>query len=209
MSSAVDLMPTACRMRLGHRSWVRGWLVIYGVAAAVLLLAITATEIREQSLKLSVAALQKKVDFSVEQRRKAIALGEEIGLYEQALQHQDNLGLPIRVTTALRELGACTPESVTLTSLNMVPRLVRERSVKPNEPAVENQWLVFELRGVAPSDTDLAQFVATLEADPLFTSTAVDYTTQTEIRGRVAREFGVTCEISLSRRFELADGGRP
>ena len=200
-------MPTSCRLKLGHSSWVRRWCVIYGITVAAVLVLIGGTEIREQAMKLSVASLQKEVDYSVEQRKKAEALTGEIVLYQQALQHHENLALPLRVTTALGVLAECTPETVTLTSLSMVPRLVRQRSVKPNEKAQEQQWLVFELRGVAPSDTDLARFVATLEEHVLFSSTAVDYTTQTQIRGSDAREFGVTCEISLSRRFQLSDGG--
>jgi hypothetical protein len=84
---------------------------------------------------------------------------------------------------------------------------VRDRAVKPGEPGSEKHSLLFELRGIAPSDTDLAQLVAALETNPLFTAASVDFTTQTAIYGTPAREFGVTCEISLDRKFVFAEGG--
>ena len=105
---------------------------------------------------------------------------------------------------ALRAVASCTPESVTLTSLTMLPKTERERVTKPGEPEIKRRWLLFELRGISPSDTDLAQFLASLESDEVFTRATVDYTTEKDIYGIEAREFGITCEISLERDFILA-----
>lgn len=207
MTQIVDLMPESCRVRLGRRAWVRGWIVRYVVAATVLGVAIVGTEIREQTKQARVASLQEQVDFSVEQKKKADELQAQIVSYDRALDQHDALALPLPVGVALRTLASCTPESVTFTSLIMLPKTVRERGVKPGEPGTENRWMLFELRGVAPSDTDLAQFLAQLEANTVFSRATIDYTTQKDIHGVDAREFGITCEIALEREFVLAEGG--
>lgn len=205
MSAPVDLMPLECRIRLGQRSRRRGWALSYvGVTTAVVLVSL-GLEVREQSKRSAVAALQKQVDFSVEQRRKADVLTAAIESFELALEQHDTLALPLSVSTAISTLAAATPESVTFTSLSMVPKLVRDRAAKPGEPGTESRWLVFELRGLAPSDTDLAQLVGAIESSVLFTNASVDYTTQTEVYGVTAREFGVTCEIELERRFLIVE----
>jgi len=205
----IDLMPEECRIRLGHRSWVRRWAAGYAAAVVVLGLLVIGTEIREQAKRSSAAALQKQVDFSVEQRHKAELLTAKIAALDAALEQHDALALPVPVVVALRALGACTPETVTLTSLSMIPRIVRERSAIPGQKSSEDRWLLFELRGVAPSDTDLAQLLAALESSPLFSTASVDFTTQTTVRGAVAREFGVTCQIELEREFVFEKGGTP
>lgn len=209
MSQVIDLMPEACRIRLGRRAWVRGWIVRYTVAAIALVVVISGTEIREQAKRSRVAALQKQVDFSVEQKKKAEALQAKIAAYEAALDQHDALALPLTVGTALQTLASCTPVSVTLTSLAMLPKTVRDRTVKPGEQGKENRWLLFELRGVSPSDTDLAQFLAALESDVIFSRATVDYTTQKDIYGIEAREFGITCEIDLERDFVFDEGVTP
>jgi len=201
----IDLMPEECRVRLGHRSWVRRWAASYIAAVVVLGLLVVGTEIREQAKRSRAATLQKQVDFSVEQKQKAELLNAKIKALDAALSQHDALALPVPVVVALRALGACTPESVTLTSLSMIPRLERERATVPGKKSLEKRWLLFELRGVAPSDTDLAQFLAALETSPLFSTASVDFTTQAVVRGATAREFGVPCQIALERDFEFEE----
>ena len=209
MTPEIDLMPEECRVRLGRRSWVRRWVAGYAAAAVVLALLVIGTEIREQAKRSSAAALQKQVDYSVEQRQKAELLTAKIEALDAALEQHDALALPVPVVVALRTLGACTPETVTLTSLSMIPRIVRERASIPGKKSSEDRWLLFELRGVAPSDTDLAQFLAALETSPLFSTASVDFTTRTTVRGAVAREFGMTCQIALERDFVFENGVAP
>jgi len=204
VSQLIDLMPEECRVRLGRRAWVRGWIVRYTVCAAVLGVLIVGTEIREHAKRAKVATLQKQVDFSVEQKQRADGLQAKITTLEAALARHDELALPLQVGVALRAVASCTPESVTLTSLTMLPKTERQRIVRPGEPEQTKRWLLFELRGVSPSDTDLAQFLAALESDEVFTRATVDYTTEQDIYGIEAREFGITCEISLERDFVVA-----
>lgn len=203
----INLIPADCRERLGRKSRVRAWILRYATSAVILAVLIVGAEVREQSWRLRVADLQEQVDFTVEQRHKAQLIEAKIAAFDAALEQHETLALPIEVTRAMETLGASTPDAVTLTSLTMVPRLVRSRAVKPGEPGSEKRSLLFELRGIAPSDTDLAQLVAALETNPLFTTASVDFTSQTDIYGTPAREFGVTCEIALDRDFVFADGG--
>lgn len=206
---AVDLMPAACRERLGRKSRVRAWALRYAALAAALAVLIVATEVREQSRRLRVADLQKQVDFTVEQRRKADAISARIDEFDAALAQHERLALPLSVTAVIETLAAATPDAVTFTTLSMTPKLVRHRSIKPGEPGAEERFILFEIRGLAPSDTDLARLVAELETNPLFTNASIDFTTQTDVYGAPAREFGVTCEISLERRFVLAEEAAP
>jgi hypothetical protein len=205
----VDLMPASCRERLGRKSRVRAWALRYAGVAAVLAVLIIATEVREQSWRLRVADLQEQVDFTVEQRRKADVISAKITTIEEALAQHERLALPLAATKAIETVADATPESVTFTTLAMTPKLVRHRSIKPGEPGSEERLLLFELRGLAPSDTDLAQLVAAIETNPLFTTASIDYTSQTDVYGREARDFGVTCEISLERDFVFAGETAP
>ncbi len=201
MSQLIDLMPESCRVRLGRKAWVRGWVVRYSVTAVAIVVLGVAAEVREQARRVRAGALQKQVDFSVEQKKKADALQKEIASYTAALDQHNALALPLPVGVAIRTLGSCTPERVTLTSLAMLPKIVRDRAAKPGEPASESRWLLLEIRGVAPSDADVASFLAALEDNHLFSRAAMDYTTQKQILGVDAREFGISCEIALERDF--------
>jgi len=103
-----------------------------------------------------------------------------------------------------------TPESTSLKSLAISPRqeraTARSRGAKAGPAEEPRRKLVVEIEGVAPTDGDMAAFVAGLEKHPLFLRVAVDYARKAELRGREAREFAVTCEIDLGSRYVFGGG---
>lgn len=214
MTQAMDLMPESCRRRIGRKRRMRRWIGGYIAAALVFACAVTALRVQARGLGEEVAQLKELVDLDANQRREADALGVRIADARLQLDRQSRLSLPVRVGDVISIIGRQMPESVSLTSLAFTPRVektsARQRtapSAKPSQGEEPQRRLMIEVEGIAPNDIDMSVFVAGLEACPLFRHVAVDFARKAVIRTVEGREFALTCEVDLGRRYEFEPAG--
>lgn len=209
MSQLIDLMPENCRRKLGQRSEVRKWSAAYVALIAVVAVYTSLLTVMERSRLGEVRALRSQVQLDAGQRELAAALEKQIEQLEAGMRRHDLLAWPVRMGDVVTALGQATPDSVSLTSLNVTPRQERvagrTRGAETDERPEAGRRMVIEIKGHAPDDMHVASFVAGLEGHPLFRRIAVDYTRQTELRGNSAREFGLSCEIDASQRYTFVD----
>ncbi len=119
-----------------------------------------------------------------------------------------DLGSRIKVLDVLAELERVTPESVALTKLSLETRELKvpvktlyegrspidARSARKNtERTVKRLLLV--IKGLSPTDVDVANFIGQMSASPVFEDVNMGYTRNVEFHGRRAREFQASCYI--------------
>lgn len=215
MSALIDLMPEACRRRIGRKRRARRWLAAYVATAVALTASIAGLRVHARGQRAEVDRLREVVDLDADQRRQATGLEARIGEARLQLDRQERLSLPVRVGDVVALIGKEMPDSVSLTALAFTPRMdkagSRSRAAAAGAPgggakpaASEPQKrLIVELSGISPNDIDMAGFVAGLEASPLFKHVAVDFARKSVIRGVEGREFAITCEVDLGKRYEF------
>ncbi len=124
-------------------------------------------------------------------------------LHEQ-LQSQDQvfamIGRPIEMTRVLTTLQEAMPQDMSILDLSVKTEVIKPKTLagKLQEEKGSNRSLKLDLQGVAPSDTDLASFLAKLTAKPFFSDVALVYSKPLTQSGHNMREFEVTFALKLS-----------
>jgi hypothetical protein len=70
-------------------------------------------------------------------------------------------------------------------------------AAKQQQERSTNRRVKMRMQGVAPTDSDLASFLAKLTAKPFFSAVAVTYSRPRSEDGHVMREFEVTFVLDL------------
>lgn len=149
----------------------------------------------------------------VQTRSELKMLDEQLRLKKQLEQQgivQSRVGLQVDVTRllgelehlmgpdmALLELAAETQETVQAPKVNNNRSTVVNKSAKPETPAIVQRKLKLKLVGIAPSDVDVANFLAGLTNKPYFDQVAMTYAKDRVQEGRMTREFQLTFLINL------------
>ena len=138
-----------------------------------------------------------------------VQLQEQLRLKGQLeLQRQivSRLGLPLETSRLLHTLDELMPKEMSLVELNIdtdehVARpAMAVRQVQQSAGAIEmDRRLNVRLVGVAPSDLDLANFLASLTGVPFFDNVTTTYSKDKTQAGHVLREFEVTFSLNLNR----------
>jgi len=138
-----------------------------------------------------------------------VQLQEQLRLKGQLeLQRQivSRLGLPLETSRLLHTLDGLMPKEMSLVELNIdtdehVARpAMAVRQVQQSAGAIEmDRRLNVRLVGVAPSDLDLANFLASLTGVPFFDNVTTTYSKDKTQAGHVLREFEVTFSLNLNR----------
>ena len=205
MSQLIDLMPDSCRQQQGQRRRIRSWLFLYGLTGLAIGMGWGSLRLAERQLEARVFAERAKVQLVAHQRIRAAQLRSRLAMLLAEQQRFNRLAWPVRIGDVIAVLWDVAPDTVTFTSISLTPRQV-SRTLKPqgeNEPQTQAK-LTIELRGVAASDAELANFLSGLESHGLFGMVAVDYSRRSRVRDVEAREFGLTCEIELKARYRFA-----
>lgn len=214
MSRAVNLMPEGCRLTLGRRERIRRWTIIY--TGAVVALAAGAWLLYQgQGARIERReALARQLREAWDRNEEAQQLLTRSRDLNDAIDRYTRLAWPVRVSEVIDALAAELPTGVSLTSLSMTPREEGRRgrptsstkSKESSEKRLESRsFLVVELEGVSPSDSEVAGYVSALDAHPLFESVAMDYARSSKVRDAEARAFRVTATINLSREYAFVD----
>lgn len=164
-------------------------------------------ELYAQSIDAQVAAME-------DQKTEAVKLQTQQRAMLEQLRMQRGLGLPLDVTAVMGTLAKLMPATMALTDLEITtvrptpePVVVR----KPGEPAptkvkVEEPIapLKVEMVGLAPADTDVADFVGRLSGHPLFTNVKMVFSRATQAASLQAREFRIEMEVPLDCDYKPA-----
>jgi Tfp pilus assembly protein PilN len=119
---------------------------------------------------------------------------------------QQELLMPITVTQVIATLGQLMPDSHTCSKLVVratepTPRPVAAEASKTAPRSVETPVMRVEIVGLAPTDTDVANFVDQLTAHPIFEAVKLDYTRPQSVASVTAREFRIEMQIPLNRLY--------
>jgi Tfp pilus assembly protein PilN len=204
----IDFLPERVRtQRARNASLIRQGCLLAVCVLALTVLAyarqqrISAAKAELVSLKDQGANVQRQLAFRSDLERQQADLMIKKRIDEQ-------LGSRVNTLEVLAEMERLLPESIVLTSMNLeavelrIPmKPAEEKSAssarssdnRPKEKVVKRVRLIFT--GLAPSDVDLANFIAQLSAGRLFEDINMGYAKNVDFRGRSAREFQASCYV--------------
>ncbi|MFA6133709.1 MAG: PilN domain-containing protein [Phycisphaerae bacterium] len=141
------------------------------------------------------AAIHKQMSFrqDLERQQADLMIKKRI---------DDQLGSRVNALEVLAEMERLLPETIFLTNLNLeaksvpVPVKPADRSASAGlggERITKRVQLTFT--GLAPTDVDLANFIAQMSACKLFEDVSMGYSRNVEYRGRTVREFQASCYV--------------
>ncbi len=129
-------------------------------------------------------------------------LKQLVELHNQ-LKGQDKIfgiiGRPIEMTRILTTLDELMPADMGLLDLAVMTEEVKAETLaaKAQQERGTNRRVKMRMQGVAPTDSDLASFLAKLTAKPFFSNVAVTYSRPRQEDGHAMREFEVTFALDL------------
>jgi Tfp pilus assembly protein PilN len=209
MNNEIDFLPSAIKVdRARRRSLKRQiWLVVFVIAGLTGLAHVRQGQIAQG--KACLAALTTQM--STVNRQLAMRTDLERQLADLMIKKRidDTLGSRANALEVLAELERTLPESIVLTSLTLEAVEVRtpvNRSLNGDAPVASGAApvpkdkvsrrvrLVFT--GMAPTDVDVANFIAQMSAGRLFEDVSMGYARNVEYRGRNVREFQASCYVA-------------
>ena len=132
---------------------------------------------------------------------------EELLELQKQLGQQDQIfvkiGRPVETTKVLGALSEMMPRDMALLGLTIetqeTPRVTGKLASRAAAEKKEtDSALRFRLHGVAPTDVDLAEFIAKLTAKPFFSQVELNYSHERQESGRVMREFEIAFAMDLT-----------
>jgi hypothetical protein len=136
-----------------------------------------------------------------------LSLREELRDREQIIA---SLGFPVDMTRLLQTLDSVMPKEMSMTDFDcnieetqkqQTTAIAAAPSQQPPTPQYDRRLKV-KLVAVAPSDVDLANFLAGLTDVPFFDQVGVTYSHYKSDQGHVFREFEVTFSMDLNQSAE-------
>lgn len=209
MDDRIDFLPKYIKIRRARRQSFKRqtWLAIMaavglGVLAYVRESMVTQAKAELTWLDRRISAVNRQLSMrtDLEQQLADLMIKKRIN---------DTLGSRANALEVLAELERTLPESIVLTSLTLEAVEVRtpiNRSVSgdapvpagaapaPKEKVSKRVRLVFT--GMAPTDVDVANFIAQMSAGRLFEDVSMGYARNVEYRGRTVRDFQASCYVA-------------
>jgi hypothetical protein len=137
-------------------------------------------------------------------------LSVQLGLREELRDREQiiaSLGFPVDMTRLLQTLDSVMPKEMSMTDFDcsieetqkpVTTAIAAAPSQTPPTPEFDRRLKV-KLVAVAPSDVDLANFLAGLTDVPFFDQVGVTYSHYKSDKGHVFREFEVTFSMDLNQ----------
>jgi Tfp pilus assembly protein PilN len=207
---SVDFLPDDIRQRRERRRRLVNQVNLLAICALALALLAVLRQDRIQEARGQLAMLTERTGRAAEQ----INLLDELHRQQSELalkkQVDEDMGSCVSALDVLAVVTHLTPENVALRSLELETVEVVEEpaeqggtneSDKPQvalgaerEP-VKVRRLQLRITGLAPSDVDVANFIASLAGNPLLEDITMGYARDVKFRQRRAREFLVSCYV--------------
>lgn len=199
----IDFLPETIKVqRQRRRSMVRQCCLLIAVVAGLAALAC----VRQGQVSQAKGELAS-VGGQIDSARKQLSFRADMERQQADLMIKkridDQLGSRVNTLVVLAELEHLLPEGIFLTNVNL-EAVELKVPVKPagnnsgappalKENAVKRVRLVFT--GIAPTDVDLANFIAQISAGRLFEDVSMGYSRNVEFRDRTVREFQASCYV--------------
>lgn len=165
-----------------------------------------------QAREIELDALRNDLDHSEHELSRL----EDLLRLQRQLGQQDQIfvkiGRPVETTKIITTLEQMMPSDMALLDLTLDTEEparrggnahahsagggLAARAAREKEP--ESAKLRFRLHGVAPSDTDLGEFLHKLTGKPFFKNVELMYSHERQDRGHVMREFEVSFTMDLA-----------
>ncbi len=162
------------------------------------------------SLAAQLQAAEGQITEMVKLQQARAELSRQVNIYRQ-------LALPINFSQVSGTVAALTPEDVFLEELEVRTEQLREkrvvavanadrrgrrRNAKPQTIVETRTIITVDIRGIAPSDVAIANFVGQLAACDLFQNVKMVYSRQGKIGNAITRQFYISMHIPLDKDYE-------
>jgi len=199
-----DMLPPACRERFSRRRRVRLWVTTYALTIVALIATSLALSLRARELDHVRNRLAEQVRERWLRNEEAVALVDEVRRLQADITRYNRLAWPVRVSDTIDAIAPLVPRGCTLTALTLAPQEASRRRDRDDDEA-EGLRLGIEVEGVAPSDAEVAEVVAGIDASPLFSGVKLDYAKSRDVAGVLARQFRIKAYVDLSTQYVLVD----
>jgi hypothetical protein len=182
------------------QAWVTGLLLVGMVTWSIL----AARNVRHAQAGLTrVGGLIAQSELELTQLRQQLELKQQLEFQKQIVAR---LGLPVEASRLIGTLGALMPKEMSLLELTFDT----EESVRAanggaaKQPGTKDgnsdldRRLKVRMLAVAPSDVDLANFLAGLTNTPFFEQVSMTFARDKSQDGHLMREFEVTFGMNLN-----------
>jgi hypothetical protein len=201
MSQVIDLMPAASRARLRSKTAARRVAVLFISTGAVALTVSLGLHLAAAARRVELTRLQKETKVHADIAGQLEALRKDATHELASLRRFARAANPVSLCDLVSIVADIMPDGVSLTSLSVSPRI--ERTARGVGRMVGT--LNIEMSGLAPTDLEVATFVAGLESNTLFGRVTIERAKAIALAGQEGRDFAVTCEVDLSTRRIVAD----
>jgi Tfp pilus assembly protein PilN len=193
------------RLRRCKRMLVlQAWLTLAIVGGLGLWIGLVQRNIRSAQAAVTALDAQMRQSKTEQQQLEAqMTLKKELSQKEQIIAE---LGFPVEMSRLLRTLDAIMPREMSLLEISCSTEEVSPPAAtsaaaaraKPEKDKQVMRRLKVRLIGVAPTDVDLANFMAALQSEyRFFENVALVRADGRSEGGHLMREFEVTCAIDL------------
>lgn len=213
----IDFLPASYRRRQADRRYAGPHLLLAAALAAALIAWGYAEHRQTTDLAWQTHAVQAEARAVHRQQANMAAMRRTHERLVRQVKLQRDLAQPLRDTRILAVIGKLMPGSIALTHLKMArivsatndPPRVHGHAVKAGASASANvPRLHLDVRGLAPNDLTVANFLGRLKFNALFTDVKIHYSRATTVHGVTGRLFELSMEVPLNRTFVVrAKGG--
>lgn len=136
------------------------------------------------------------------QARQLQSMQQELNDLHRRLTLRRELAAPISLTQAVAQIVRHIPEKTSLSHLSLVDPspMVKSKNDAPPQPSAALS-LHIGMTGLAESNRQVADLVARLSCDPLFTQVKLFYSRPVNHAAGFGREYRIEMEIPLNREY--------
>ena len=177
----------------------QAWITLGIIAFLGLWMLLTQRDVRAREAELSdVSRNLTRSVAEVERLKMLEKLKDQYAAQDTVFAR---IGRPIEMTRLLTTLEELMPASMSMLDLNVATEenKVDSMAARTQQQKGTNRRMKMKLQGVAPTDGDLAAFLAKLTAKPFFTEVAVVYSKPRISDGHTMREFEVNFTLDLGQ----------
>jgi Tfp pilus assembly protein PilN len=180
---------------------LQAWITLILVAGLGLWMILVQQNVhaREKTLKGLTTDLEQ-TETQLHRLEDLLALQRQLGQQDQIFI---KIGRPMEATRVMSALAEMMPRDMALLQLSLdseeAPKVTGKLAAKAaaDKKNMESS-LKFRMQGVAPTDVDLAEFIAKLTGKPFFKQVELMYSHERQDSGRVMREFEIAFVMDLS-----------
>lgn len=205
----IDLLPEFVRIKC--QAGVRAGRYVTAVIAAVVIVVIATTHMRFEldRSRERLARAEDQANIVIELEQRADKLTGSLDEAADSIELHEALHFPFEVSRLVSTMINQLPGSVTVEHLEIDanPRRLGRAQSQAGEGDTAVRVSVGEVSGFAASDDHIAELVARMESSQVYRSVTWDFTRSRLVREQPAREFRVSFQINLDKRYRVITTG--